>query len=172
MRRTATWSSNIRRKARACLILGGLLALSAFAAEPIKVGEFESLTGREGGFGQPSHQGYALALETINAAGGVLGRPMALVVKDTQSKSGESGTTARKLVTRDKVVALLAGGTSTNAIEAGPIAHANRVPLIGAVTTNPQVTAQSPYCFRACFADEFQAAVLAKFARDNLKAKR
>lgn len=152
------------------LLLFGALFVSG--AEPIRIGEFESLTGREGGFGQPSRQGYQLALERINAGGGVLGRPLALVVEDTQSKAGESATAARKLVTRDKVVALLAGGTSTNAIEAGPIAHAHHVPLIGAVTTNPQVTAQSPYCFRACFADAFQGEVLAKFARENLKAKR
>jgi branched-chain amino acid transport system substrate-binding protein len=156
---------------RALLLLGAAIAY-ANAAEPIRIGEFESLTGREGGFGQPSRQGYALALDVINANGGVLGRPVALVVEDTQSKAGESATAARKLVARDKVVALLAGGTSTNAIEAGPICGAAKVPLIGAVTTNPRVTAQNPFCFRACFADAFQATVLAKFARETLKAKR
>jgi branched-chain amino acid transport system substrate-binding protein len=155
------------------IVLGGVFAaIAARGAEPIKVGEFESLTGREGGFGQPSRQGYALAAEVINANGGVLGRPIELIVEDTQSKSGESATAARKLIARDKVIALMAGGTSSNALEAGPIAEAAHVPLIGAVTTNPKVTALGKYMFRACFADAYQAAVLAKFARESLHAKR
>jgi branched-chain amino acid transport system substrate-binding protein len=142
------------------------------AAEPIKVGEFESLTGREAGFGQQSRKGYALALETINARGGVLGRPLELVVEDVQSKTGDSATVARKLAARDKVVALLSGGTSTNAIEAAPFCEAARIPLIASAATNPRVTAMGTYCFRVCFIDPFQGTVLAKFAREQFQAKR
>ena len=71
------------------------------AAEPIKVGEFACLTGKDATFGQSQHKGIVLALEEINAAGGVLGRPVEVVTEDNQSKSGESATVAKKLLSRD-----------------------------------------------------------------------
>jgi branched-chain amino acid transport system substrate-binding protein len=156
------------RVAALCL----LAAVAAGAAEPIRIGEFEGLTGREGGLGQECRKGYQLALETINARGGVLGRPLELIVEDTQSKAGESATAVRKLISRDKVVALLSGGTSTNAMEAAPLAEAAKVPLVASASTNPRVTEMGTYTFRVCFIDPFQGAVLAKFARENLKARR
>src|SRR5262245_36052978 len=106
------------------------LRLTALGAQPIRIGESEGLTGREGGPGQECRKGYQFALETINARGGVLGRPLEIVIEDTQSKAGESATAARKLISRDKVVALLSGGTSTNAMEAAPLADAAKVPLV------------------------------------------
>ncbi len=155
------------------LFLGAWLSIAVgFAAEPIKVGEFEALTGREAGFGQQSRKGYALALETINGRGGVLGRPLEIVVEDTESKPGESATAVRKLATRDKVVAVLSGGTSTNAIEAAPICDAAHLPLIASSATNPRVTAMSSYCFRVCFIDPFQSTVLARFAHEQFRAQR
>ena len=60
----------------------------------IKVGEFASLTGSEATFGQSSHKGTALAVEEINAAGGVLGKKIELITEDDQSKPGESGNGA------------------------------------------------------------------------------
>ena len=63
----------------------------------IKVGEFASLTGKEAAFGQSSHKGTLLAVEEINAAGGVLGRRLELLTEDNQSKAGESATIAKKL---------------------------------------------------------------------------
>ncbi len=154
-----------------------LLALAftvcfAAAAEPIRIGELESLTGREAGLGQTSRRGFALAAEVINARGGVLGRPIEFVVEDAHSKAGDSATAARKLVARDKVVAVVCGGTSTNSMEAAPICQQAQIPLVASVSTNPQVTAMGSYIFRACFVDSFQGGVLAKLARDRLKFSR
>ena len=151
----------------------GLLALSfARAAEPIKIGEIEPLTGKEAAFGQSSHRGVLLAIEEVNARGGVLGRKLQLVTEDNQSKPGESTTIAKKLVARDRVIAIINGGTSSQCLETAPVCQNARVPLIGTTATNPQVTEMGSYIFRTCFIDPFQGAVVAKFARGTLKAKR
>jgi len=79
----------------------------AAGSGPIRIGEFASLTGSEAAFGQSSHQGTQLAIEEINKSGGVLGRQIELLTEDNQSKQGESATIAKKLISRDRVVALL-----------------------------------------------------------------
>ena len=154
-------------------LLVAVLALSAAAsADSIKVGEIASLTGKEAAFGQSSHQGTLLAIEQLNAAGGVLGRPLALLTEDNQSKAGESATVARKLLSREKVVALLGEVASSRSLEIAPIAQRAKIPMISPASTNPKVTAVGDYIFRVCFIDPFQGTVMAKFARETLKAKR
>ena len=142
------------------------------APEPIRIGQFASLTGKEASFGQSSHQGVVLAVEELNARGGVLGRPVEFLVEDIQSKAGEAATAVKKLIARDQVVAVLGGNASTNSLEAAPVCQAARVPMIAISSTNPKVTATGTYIFRACFIDPFQGAVLAKFARTTLHARR
>jgi branched-chain amino acid transport system substrate-binding protein len=151
-----------------------LLAAALRAAEPppIKVGEFASLTGKEAAFGQSSHKGTLLAVEEINAGGGVLGRKIQLLTEDNQSKAGESATIAKKLISRDKVVALIGEVASMRSLEAAPIAQQSRIPMISPSSTNPKVTEIGNYVFRVCFIDPFQGVVMAKFARNTLKLKR
>jgi branched-chain amino acid transport system substrate-binding protein len=138
----------------------------------IKIGEYASLTGKEAAFGQSSHKGTVLAIEEINAAGGVLGRQLELVSEDNQSKPGESATIATKLITREKVVALLGEVASSRSIEAAIVAQKYRIPLISPSSTNPKVTEIGNYIFRVCFIDPFQGTALAKFASSHLKARR
>jgi branched-chain amino acid transport system substrate-binding protein len=144
----------------------------AYAADPIRIGEIAPLTGKEAAFGQQAHRGVLMAVDEINARGGVLGRPLAIVSEDNQSKPGDSATVAKKLVSREKVVALICTGTSSNALEVAPLAQASRVPLIATTATAPEVTEKRSYVFRSCFIDPFQGAVLAKFSTASLKAKR
>jgi branched-chain amino acid transport system substrate-binding protein len=167
-------SSVTRRRISGAFLFFGALTLSVFAAppEPIKIGEIEPLTGKEAAFGQSSHRGILLAIEEINARGGVLGRPLQLVTEDNQSKPGESATIAKKLVGRDRVIAIIHGGTSSQCLEAAPVAQNSRIPLIATTATTPQVTEMGAYIFRSCFIDPFQGAVLAKFARTSLKTQR
>ncbi|MES2696099.1 MAG: ABC transporter substrate-binding protein [Verrucomicrobiota bacterium] len=148
------------------------LATTAFAADTIKVGEYASLTGKDATFGQSQHKGIALAIEEINAKGGVLGQKIELLTEDNQSKSGESGTIARKLISRDKVVALLGEVASSRSLEVGPIAQGAKIPMISPAATNPTVTEKGNYVFRVCFIDPFQGTVMAKFAKDDLKVKK
>jgi branched-chain amino acid transport system substrate-binding protein len=149
----------------------GALLVASLRAE-IKVGEVASLTGKEAAFGQSSHKGTVLAIEELNAAGGVLGEKIDLITEDNGSKSGESVTAAKKLIARDKVVALLGEVASSRSLEMAPVAQAFRIPMISPSSTDPKVTQIGPYVFRVCFVDKFQGAAIAKFARQTLKVDR
>jgi branched-chain amino acid transport system substrate-binding protein len=138
----------------------------------IKVGEYASLHGSEADFGQSSHKGTALAIEQINAAGGVLGKKIDLITEDNLSKPGESATIVKKFITRDHVVAVLGEVASGRSLEAGPICQGFKIPMISPSSTNPKVTEVGDYIFRICFTDPFQGKLLADFAKDTLKAKR
>ncbi len=137
----------------------------------IKVGEYASLTGKEAAFGQSSHKGTVLAAEEINQAGGVLGKKIELISEDNQSKSGESATIAKKLITRDNVIAVLGEVASGRSLEAAPICQENKIPMISPSSTNPEVTKKGDYIFRVCFIDPFQGKVMAKFSETTLHAK-
>lgn len=143
----------------------------ASGGDTIKVGEFASLTGKEATFGQMSHHGTELAINELNAKGGVLGRKFELITEDNQSKPGESKTIAIKLISRDKVIAVLGEVASGRSLEAAPICQANKIPQISPSSTNPKVTEMGDYIFRVCFIDPFQGTVMAKFAKDTLKVK-
>ena len=142
------------------------------AADTIKIGEFACLTGKDATFGQSQHKGILLALEEINAAGGVLGKKIEVITEDNQSKPGESATVAKKLLSRDKVVALLGEVTSGRSLEVAPLAQVAKIPMIATGATNPRVTQTGNYIFRVCFIDDFQGTVMAKFALTDLKAKK
>ena len=142
------------------------------AGDAIVIGEFASLTGKEAAFGQSSHKGTQLAIEEINAGGGLLGRSVRYVYEDNRSTPGESATIAKKLISRDKIVALLGEVASGRSLEAAPIAQASKVPMISPSSTNPKVTQTGDYIFRVCFTDPFQGKLLAEFARRTLKAQK
>lgn len=158
----------------ALCIVGFLMcaAVASAADEPIRIGMFASLTGREAAFGQLNQRGAMFAIEELNARGGVLGRRVELLAEDTRSLPGEAATAVKKLVSRDKVVAMVGGTSSSPALEAAPLCQSARIPLVAATSTNPRVTEVGDYIFRACFIDPFQGEVLAKFARHTLGARR
>ncbi|MDP3071236.1 MAG: ABC transporter substrate-binding protein [Opitutaceae bacterium] len=150
-----------------------LAACAAPAAEgPIKIGHYASLTGKDAAFGVATRKGVLLAVEEINARGGVLGRPLEYLVEDMQSKPGEAATVVKKLISRDKVGVMIGANASANSLEAAPICQNAKVPMMAISSTNPRVTQIGDYIFRICFIDPFQGAVLAKFARTSLRAQR
>lgn len=138
----------------------------------IVVGEFASLTGKEATFGTSSHEGTLLAVEELNAAGGVLGKMIKLITEDNQSKAGESATVVNKLISKDGAVAILGEVASSRSLEAAPICQSNGVPMISPSSTNPKVTETGNFIFRVCFIDPFQGTVMANFATNTLKAKK
>ena len=155
-----------------CLSAAAIATVSAQGTDPIRVGEYASLTGKEASFGQSSHKGIAMAIEEINAAGGALGRSFELITEDDQTAPGQSATAAKILISRDKVIALLGEVSSGRSLEAAPIAQAAHIPMIAPAATNPKVTQTGNYIFRVCFIDPFQGTVMAKFALDDLKVRR
>lgn len=154
------------------LALAALLPFALGAGEPIPVGQVASLTGNRASYGTSCDKGIRLALEEINAAGGVLGSPIKLITEDDQSKSGQPAAAAKKLISGDKVVVLLGEFASSASLEMAPVAQAAHVPMISPGSTNPGVTQAGDHVFRVCFIDPFQGTVMAKFALENLKAKR
>lgn len=164
-------------------VLVGVVALSASCERrqeaassttgDILIGMYGSLTGDGASFGQSSRDGTELAVEELNAAGGVLGgRKFRLLVEDDQSKPEEASNAVTKLITQDKVIALLGEVASRRSLAAAPIAQRYQIPMITPASTNERVTQVGDYIFRVCFIDPFQGEVLAKFAFNDLKARR
>ena len=154
------------------LALGLLCAVPFASAQDILVGEYASLTGSEATFGINSDNGVQLALQDINNAGGVLGRKIKLIVEDDQSKPSQASSAVEKLISSDKVVAVLGEIASSRSLEAAPICQRAKIPMISPGSTNPTVTQTGDYIFRVCFIDPFQGTVMAKFALDTLHAKK
>jgi branched-chain amino acid transport system substrate-binding protein len=140
-------------------------------SDTIKVGEFASLTGKEAAFGQSSHEGTALAVDDLNAAGGVLGKKVQLITEDDQSQAGQPSTDVRKLISDDGVVAILGEVASSRSLEAAPICQQSQIPMISPSSTNPKVTEVGDYIFRVCFIDPFQGTVMANFGAKTLNMK-
>lgn len=153
------------------LLLPGCGAEKPPGAEGIQVGFFGALTGPTATFAQSGRNGVTLAVEELNAAGGVLGgKRIELLVEDDRGEPSEAASAVSKLITRDHVVALIGEQASSRTIAAAPIAQSYRVPMISPTSTNADVTKKGDYIFRVCFTDPYQGAVLSSFARENLKA--
>jgi branched-chain amino acid transport system substrate-binding protein len=139
---------------------------------PIVVGYYGDLSGRTSSFGQSTKNGAQMAADEINKAGGINGRQIQIVVEDDQGEPNKAATVVTKLINQDKVIALLGEVASSNSLAAAPKAQEAKVPMISPSSTNPAVTQVGDYIFRVCFIDPFQGEVMARFAANNLKAKR
>ena len=164
----------MKRPAAARLVLAAALcgAPVLVAGEPVRIGFFMSMTGRDASFGEASLRGARLAVDGLNAAGGVLGRPVELVVEDDRSIAGESATAVKKLISRDRVVALVGECSSARTLEAASVAQASGVPMVTPAATSPRVPRVGDEIFRVCFVDDFQGRVIATFARRRLGLRR
>ena len=154
-----------------------LLVLPLFAActkktDEILIGEFGSLSGESATFGLSTNKGIRMAFDEINAAGGINGKKVKLITIDDQSKDDEAVSAVTRLITQDKVVAILGEVASGRSLAAAPIAQKHQIPMISHASTNPKVTKVGDYIFRTCFIDPFQGFVNAKFAVETLKAKK
>ncbi len=138
----------------------------------IRVGEVGSMTGNDATFGTSTHKGIELAFSEANKAGGILGKQLKLISLDDQGKPEEAATAVTKLITQDKVVAILGEVASSRSLAMAPIAQQNKIPMLSPSSTNPKVTEQGDYIFRVCFIDPFQGQVMAQFALDTLKVKK
>jgi branched-chain amino acid transport system substrate-binding protein len=136
-------------------------------ASEIVIGEVAALTGGTATFGTSSNAGTKMAIDEINEAGGLLGKKVRLVTEDDQSKQGEAGTVAKKLISRNKVIALLGEVASGRSLEMAPICQKAGIPMISPASTNPKVTEAGDYIFRICFIDPFQGTVMGKFANSR-----
>ena len=130
----------------------------------VSVGAFLPLSGSQAAFGLAAVEGINLAVSQINAGGGLAGRPVNLILRDTTSKGSEAALIVRNLVSEDKVVALIGEIASENSLEAAPVAAELGIPMISPGSTHADVTKAGPGIFRVCFVDPFQGRVMSKFA--------
>ena len=140
--------------------------------DEIVIGEVGSMTGGAATFGKSTHDGIMLAVEKINAAGGIKGKKVRIITLDDQGKPEEAAIATTKLITQDKVIAILGEVASSNSLAMAPIAQKNGIPMVTPSSTNPKVTEIGDYVFRVCFIDPFQGSVMAKFAFNSLKLKK
>lgn len=130
----------------------------------IKVGVFLPLTGDNAAGGELELRGIKLANQLHPE---VLGKKVELVVADNKSDKAEAASVAARLIEKDKVSAIVGSYGSSLSMAAGNIVKENKVPAVGTSCTNPQVTANNDYYFRACFIDPFQGKVMAEYAHQN-----
>src|SRR5262245_12953445 len=138
----------------------------------IKIGYFGDLSGPTFNFGQSAINGVLMAADEINQAGGIGSRRIDVVIEDDKGSPEEAARLTTKLIDNDKVVAIIAGGTSGNSRAAAPKAQSSHIPFISPSGTDPAVTQTGDYIFRACFVDTFQGDVMASFAVNTLKAQK
>lgn len=160
--------------------VAGLLSLSllvcltvqAQTPETIKIGVFLSLSGATASYGVSALNAIKLATEETNRAGGINGKQIELVVEDDHSNTQDVPGIVTRLIKDAKVHALIAEPVSTRAMAAAPIAQANRVVMISSASVKPELTMHGDYIFRACFISSTEGEAIARFAINNLKAKR
>ena len=154
------------------LLLGACAGDQGGGGDEIVIGEFGSLTGTTATFGISTRNGIDMAIAEVNAGGGVLGRQVRVIVEDDQGRPEEAQTVVTKLVTSDRVVAVLGEVASSRTLAAAPVAQQYGIPMITPSSTNPRVTEVGDYIFRVCFIDPFQGLVMARFAANSLGVQR
>lgn len=154
-----------------------LLAVPAFGADPIRVGEIATVTGDFAAYGVAEVESVKIAAEEINAAGGILGRPVEIIMYDCRTRQEDMVNAARRLVEQDKVCAVIGPSGSGLCIAASPVFNRGKVPHLGTLPTNPLVTVDEkgnvrPYNFRICFLDPYQGKMIAVFSAKELGKKK
>ncbi len=143
----------------------------AAATPEWRVGAYLSLSGPQTQFGVDTREGIELAMDQVNKAGGVKGKPIKLLVEDDKSSQQEATNKVLQLIDRDKAVALLGEVASSISKAAGIVANRKKVPMISPSSTNPDVTKVGPFVFRVCFTDDAQGQAAARFVANTLKKK-
>jgi len=149
-----------------------LFACTAKDSDTVTVGAIFPLSGAVAFYGNESRDGALLAIEEINAAGGLLGKKIALISEDDEGNAEKAVNAFTKLVSRDKVSFIMGSSTSGPTMAMTSLAQQSKVILISPSATNEDVTKPGDYIFRACFIDPFQGVVGADFAYDTLGSRK
>jgi branched-chain amino acid transport system substrate-binding protein len=155
--------SGLLTKLMIVALLAGLLTGFAPAAEKteIKIGVLCPLTGVISAYGQDQKQAVEMALEEINATGGVLGKKLVMQLEDDEKKPELAASMTQKLI-NDGVDVIIGGMSSSETMAGGPIADSKKVLMISPWSTNPLATT-GKWVFRACFSDAFQGKIQANY---------
>jgi branched-chain amino acid transport system substrate-binding protein len=149
------------------LLLPGLGGTEATAQ--VKIGCYLPLTGAAAAMGQMVWEGVQAAHKLKPR---VLGQEVTLVCLDTNSDKMEAANAVSRLIDKHKATAIIGEVISSDTLAGGPIAERAKIPNISPTATNPLVTQGKKFAFRACFADDLQGKVAARYAYEHLKARR
>lgn len=138
----------------------------------IKIGAVFPLSGDAATYGQSSKKALELLVDETNKNTGLLGKKVEIVYEDDENKPQNSANVLQKMIKSEKIIAVIGTTSSDGCIAMANIANQAKIPMITATATNPRVTQTGDYIFRAAFIDPFQGTVLAKFATEDLKAKK
>lgn len=164
----------MKRTLIASILIAGLLSAcqtQGSSGDKVRIGVFMSTTGTTANFGISSVNGIKMAADEINAAGGINGKKVELLIQDDRSDASEAATIVTKFVTQDQVHAVIGEVASSRSIAAAPIAQNAKIPMLTPSSTNPEVTKKGDFIFRSCFIDPYQGAAIAQFAAKTLGAK-
>ena len=154
---------------------GATTSGGAAGGDTVKVGLLFELTGNVASSGTAEAAGAKRAAEEINAAGGVNGKKIQLVEYDTKSDTAETTTLSAKLMTQDKVVAIIGPATSGGMKAQIQLSAKNSVPIVSGSATADDLTVSNgklnDFIFRTCFTDSYQGTVMANYAASKLNAK-
>lgn len=149
---------------------------SATSSDEILVGVNYELSGDVATYGQSSVEGIEFAIEEMNEAGGINGKKIKFIKYDNKSEPAEATTLATKLMTQDKVVAVMGPATSGSFKATIPVATQYKIPVISGSATADDVTVDASgvkeYAFRICFNDSYQGTAMAQYALNNLNKKK
>jgi branched-chain amino acid transport system substrate-binding protein len=141
----------------------------------IRIGVNAELTGSKPTVGDSCQKAVELLVAQVNQAGGLTvgdrKYPIKLFIEDNEDKAESAAAAAQKLISQNNVLAIIGPNASGNAIPAARICEDAGVIMVSPWSTNPKTTEGKKFVFRACFIDDFQGQVMAKFARENLKAQ-
>ena len=135
--------------------------------DPIKIGVIQPLSGPVAASGNYVRMGAEIARDWINARGGVLGRPVALLIEDNKSDPKEAATAAEKLIVRDKVPVIMGAWGSSMTLAAMPKLEEYGVPMVVETSSASTITKRgNPWIFRISPPSEMEALGLEKYLKD------
>jgi branched-chain amino acid transport system substrate-binding protein len=150
-----------------CGLVPGLLPSIASAQRRIQIATILASSGPAAAADAPSLQGVRWAVSEINAAGGVLGRPLEVIAFDTRS-TPIGAKVAAEQAAASFALAIIGPGFSSQALAAARVAQAKSIAMISNTATIPALTRMGNYIFRVCFSDDQQARVMGQFAYQTL----
>ena len=150
---------------------GGNANNAGATGDTIKIGGLAPLTGDVSVYGVAVDNGVKMAVEEINADGGVLGKQIEYIVYDEKGDATEAVNAYNKLVQSDNVVAIVGDVTSKPTLAVAQQAAKDKIPLITASGTAENITQAGENIFRACFIDPFQGELMASYASKKLEKK-
>ena len=142
------------------------------SGDTIKIGGLAPLSGAVAVYGVECKNGIDLAVEEINAAGGIAGKKIDFICEDDEGMTDKTVNAFKKLLTKDKVSIVIGSLPSGCAKSTTTLAQARGVLQIAPAATAPDITDAGNFIFRACFIDPFQGTVGGKFAAETLGAKK